>query len=332
MKFLLFLISFFYFQWTLAADTQLTLKEQAKSDEKLENGWHPKLGLGLDISFNSSSSVVGQDDGDTFTIGGLVKSALVYKKDQNEWRQSLNYSGKTAKTPTLPRFVKSADELKYESLYLYSLENYPKIGPYVRVSGSAPIFFGESVQAEDKTFLVSATSENLGTKQSQRLSDGFKPMTTNEAVGLFYKYLERKNTKVEFRLGLGAEQVIAKNQLVVDDDKDTDSIIELKRLNNSDTVGLEYGFTWEGMWNDKSSYSLTGQFLTPVGEDIAAGDVCDSCDDLELTSVDVNLSFKTKINDWASLKYQYRAQKQPKILEDFQITHGLVFGVDYSIF
>ena len=124
-----------------AEDSALTLNNQIKQDEKLSEGWHPKLGLGLDLSFSSSSSVVGQEDGDTLTIGGKVDSGVTLKRNRSEWRQQLKLTGKTAKTPTLPRFVKSADELKYESLYLYSLESNPKLGPYFRVAAEAPVFF-----------------------------------------------------------------------------------------------------------------------------------------------------------------------------------------------
>ncbi|MBC86971.1 MAG: hypothetical protein CL677_07300 [Bdellovibrionaceae bacterium] len=314
-----------------AEEEALTLQEQASLSDKLKDGWHPKINLGLDLSFSASNSVVGQEDGDTLTIGGSLKNKLIYKKQQSEWRQSLDITGKTAKTPTLPRFVKSADEVKYESLYLYSLEKYPNMGPYVRVSASAPAFFGESVQSEAKTFQVTNTSENLGVGESQRLTDGFKPLTITESVGLFYKYIDRKNTKVDFRVGLGAQQIKADDQLVLDDDSDTDSIIELRRLEDSDTVGLEYGFSWTGQWNKQSEYSFTGQFLTPFGEDIEAGKECEDCDDIELTNVDIALSFTTKMSDWATVKYEYKALKQPKTLNQFQIQHGLVFGITHQL-
>ena len=122
------------------------------------------------------------------------------------------------------------------------------------------------------------------------------------------------------------KRILLKDQLVLDDDKDTASIIELKRLEDSAVSGIEYGFSWNGKWDDRSNYEFKGEFLTPIGEDIKAGEECADCSDMELTNVNVLLSFTTKLNDWANLKYEYKAIKQPKTLNEFQIQHGLVFG------
>ena len=315
------------------AEEALTLVAPVKKSEKLANGWHPDVKASFNASVSSSDSVVGQDDGDTMTYGGKLDTSMNYKENTTEWRNSLVYTAKTTKNPTIRRFVKSADDLNLESLYLHGLESQPNLGPYVSVGVQAPAFFGESVQSEDNIFRDNTDDSapvDLSTGRSQRLTDGFKPLTTKESAGLFYKAIERPNTKLEFRLGVGAQQVKAAGQYRVDDDDSTDGIIELKRMEDTSEVGAEYGFNFNGKWNETSSYKFTGTFLTPFGQDIDDGKECDECEDIELTNVDVKLSLATKLNSWASLSYEYSAVKKPQVFNRFQITNGVVFNMEYD--
>ena len=106
------------------------------ASEEVKDGWTPKLKLKSNISIGSSQSVVGQVDGDSTTLGVSLDSGLDYKSGQNEWRQELKYSGATTRTPSLPRYVKSADELNYLSTYLRKLESMPNLGPYFRIEAT----------------------------------------------------------------------------------------------------------------------------------------------------------------------------------------------------
>lgn len=310
------------------AQTDLVAKKEIPLDEKAQEGWTPKLKLSTNVSLQSSKQVVGQTDGDTYTIGGKIESAMNHKKDTKEWRNSLDYAGATTRTASLPRYVKSSDSLKFETTYLYGLESMPKLGPYVKGSAETAVFKGEDVRA--KTVTYSGTGINSVTADSYRLTDGFKPLTTKEAVGFFYKFIDRKNTKLEARMGLGGVQVSADGQLYVK--KADDTTVTLDTLESYSQSGLEYGLVWTGQWNETSSYSLTADFLTPFGTDIKAGKPCDDCKDLELTNVDIKASASTKVSDWATLAYEYKALKQPQLFNKFQIQHGLVLNIVYDVF
>jgi hypothetical protein len=314
------------------AQENLTLKAQENIDNKKPEGWHPRLLLKGNLSMGSSKSVVGQVDGDSTTLGANIDSGLDYKKELNEWRQTLTYSGATTRTPSIPQYVKSSDEFKYSTIFLRGLTAYPNVGPYARLEAKTSLFKGEDVRAESKAYLLKNSNENLGTHNVYRLTDSFIPLTTQESVGFFAKLIENKNTLLELRLGFGAIQVKTKGQLRVNDDANTANIIEVSALDDLSQSGIEYGFVFKGKWNANSDYSLTGDFLTPIGTEVDAGKECGDCDSLALTNVDLKAAITSKVSDWMNISYEYKALKQPEVLDKFQIQHGFVLNILYDIF
>ncbi len=331
-KVLLLYISIFFFQKVQAED--LTIKEAGRvlASADIKEGWTPRIKLKSNISLSSSASVVGQVDGDSTTLGASIDAYLAFKSGQNEWRQELKYNGTTTKTPSLSKYVKSADEFNYISTYLRSLANYPSLGPYARLNLKTSVFKGEDVRAETKNYTERSTGADFGSHKVFRLTDGFIPLTTKESVGFFLKLIDRKETQLELRLGGGAIQVKTDGQLRVDDDDSTDTIIELSYLDDINQLGLEYGLLFKGKWNSFSDYSVSADFLTPFGVDIAEGKECDRCSSTELTNIDLKIALSTKISSWASLSYEYKALKQPEILNEFQLQHGFVLNFIYDVF
>ncbi|MCB0390646.1 MAG: hypothetical protein KDD58_05125 [Bdellovibrionales bacterium] len=322
-------------QDTAPAPVTITDAKQADTNKKLKDGWHPKLKIKTNLSLGSSQSVIGQTDGDSKTLGASIDAGLDFKSGRNEWRQELKFSGATTSTPTLPRFVKSSDELGYSTIYLRSLASYPHVGPYARAEAKTSAFKGENVTAQAKTYLYKlneTTNINLGSYEVFRLTDPFVPLTTKEAMGFFYKAIERENTSLEFRLGYGAIQVKTKDQYRLDDDSNTVNVIEVTSLESASQSGVEYGFVFKGKWNETSEYSFVGDFLTPLGVEIDSGKECEDCSTLELTNIDLKFSLTSKVNSWATVSYEYKALKQPEVLDQFQIQHGLVLNFIYDVF
>jgi len=307
----------------------LTLKEKAKQDDKLTEGLTKNFKLISNFSLKSSDQVVGLLDGDTIVLGVKVENGLIYKKGNSEWRNTLNYDGGITKTPSLPRYVKSSDELGYETIYLRATESRPWLGPYLRASVQSPIFVGEDIRSDAVEYFDISNNNSLGTGTSHRLTDPFTPITTRESIGLFAKAIDRKNTQLEFRLGGGALQLQAKDQLRLADDDKT-ARIELVEIEEIHQVGVEYGVFFKGKWNEESTYSLSIDLLTPLGEDIKLGKECDDCSDMQLTNVDIKASVGTKLNGWVTLVYEYKALKQPQVLDKFQIQHGIVLNISYT--
>lgn len=311
---------------------EATLVKAEKVNEKLQEGWTPRLKLSSNISISSNSNVIGQTNGESETFGGKLDSGLVFRAGNNEWRQGLLFDVATTRTPAVPRYVKSIDSLKYNTMYLRNLESMDWLGPYVSASAETSAFFGEDVRSEKKTYVDDVDGTVYATNtETFRLTDGFNPLVTREALGFFAKAIEKKNTLLEFRLGLGAIQVQADDQFSVSGVADNGDI-KVKRLESFEQVGLDYGLVFKGKWDKKSDYAISADFLTPFGQDVNPGKPCEDCSDLELTNVDVKAKVSTKIYDWATLAYEYKAIRQPQLQERWQIQHGFVLNFVYDVF
>lgn len=305
-------------------------KEALARNNQLPDGWHPTLKVGANLSFGSNSNVIGQAEGDTTTMGGTVEGQLIYKGGPQEWRQKLNLAEATTKAPTLPRPLKSKDELKYETIYLRGLESFPRIGPFARASIETQLFVGHDVRETALPYAVRKPDGSIRnvTTDTLKLTDAFAPLTTRESVGFFYKIAEHTDFKAEVRLGLGAMQVAAKGQLALRDDPKT-AVIEVAELTNLDQVGAEAGITFSGTVDEVTSYSFGLDLLTPFAPNLRAGD---NRTDLEMTNIDGKFDVTSRIYSWAHISYELRVRKQPQLLDDFQIQHFLLLNFSYSIF
>lgn len=308
------------------AQDDLTLKEKAEKKAEEAPGWKPSLSLTGNLSFGSNDNVIGQQNGDTITLGSNISGGYSYFSKKQEWRNNLKFAAATTKTPSIPRYVKSTDELKFESLYLYTLESIPWLGPYVRVSAETQAFKGEDVRESATSYLLPDGSTFTGT--SLRLTDPFQPLTLKESFGAFAKIIEEPTMKLESRLGFGALQVQASDQLAIEDN-DTTAQVDVIQLRSYEQAGLEGGFNFEGVLNENTKYKLSGEFLIPFINDLPAGDNRSS---LELTNYELIAKLTNKLNSWMNLDYEYKLKKQPQLLDKNQIQHLLLLSLSYTIF
>ncbi len=305
--------------------TNLTLKAAEKSLLK-EDGWHFKLDLSGTVSLGSSDKVIGQQDGSSTTLGTDIVGAANYRKESHEVRNNLSIKEATSRTPAVPSYVKSADELKYDLTYLYSLESYPRIGPYAKASATAPLFKGESKTPTAETYSVNGSQV---TTDTLRLTDGLRPLETRQSVGFFAKAIDREKTKLEFRLGYGARQIKAKGNFAIQDDTATANLIEVVELTDFNQSGIEGGFDFNGRWDDKSSYGLTGEFLTPVTKSLPPG--APNKSNAELTYMAFTAKLNTKLYDWAIVEYQFKTLNDPQLLDKWQTQQNLVLKFTYNL-
>jgi len=291
-------------------------------------GWSKNANVGANLSMSSSQDVVGQTDGTSQTYGINSKAGFNHNRERSEWRNDISLTGATTKTPTVPRFTKSADEFKLATIYLYSLENHPKLGPYARGEASAPVFKGEDVRSAPKTyrFLDTGSSE---TGDSVRLTDGFKPLTTKEAVGMFYKPVQKENLKVEARIGLAATQIAASGQYSVKGVNSTTGEVELSPLSDVSQAGSEIGISIKGKANENSTYEVGAEAMTPWVNNKRSGDDRDA---VRLTNIDAFVKLSSNLTKWATFGYDYKLKIQPQLVDRAQQIHMFVVNVNYNLF
>lgn len=309
----------------LAQVQPVTLKEEVKASEKSLLGWTKKLVVGSSLSIGTSESVVGQTDGQTVTYGLNLEGQFNHIAEQDEWRNSLKVSESASKTPSVPRYVKASDELKFETLFLHTLTDVPWFGPYAKASVETSLFKGEDVRSEAKTYQFADGSLQTGT--SIRLTDAFKPITTRESAGGFFKIVNKEDMKLEARIGAGALQVNAKGQRAIKDDSTTANI-EVVDLDSYSQLGIEGGFSFKGSIDQKTSYSLDGEFLTPLSADQKAGDKRSK---FELTNWELKARLTSKLYDWLSLDYSAKMFKQPQLIDKTQTQTMLLVSLTYQL-
>ncbi len=289
-------------------------------------GWSKTATLGLNLSFTSTESVIGQTDGSAQTYGGKLETEFNHLTESDEWRNAFTLEQATTRTPSLPRYVKSNDEAKYTTIYMYPFVNYPSLAPYLSGEVSAPLFKGEDVQSTSKTYRIVKTNQTR-TGTSLRLTDGFKPTTSKEGIGVLWKAVEKDRLKIEIRSGVGALQINAKDQLTVQGTNDAGEIL-IGELSNVSQVGLEVGVTAKGKIDEKSTYSASVELLTPFISNKASSD---RRDPIQLTSIDGKAQLTSKVTEWASFSYDYKLKIQPQLQTRAQQTHMLVLNVNYNL-
>ncbi len=220
---------------TNKADYVVPVPGAPEAKEPPPPGWFPRIAVGLTLSFGDNRSVVGQTDGGTLSFGLKFDAGLDYRRGGHEWRNTLALAEGVTRTPVMPQFIKSADLLSLESIYLYHVT--PWFGPFVRASMRTAVFRGADVRPGANTYLIKHVDGTVETKlagdrssfedpivSNLALTDPFQPMTLKQSAGPFLRPVESEKVNVEIRAGLGAQETIARDQLAVADDNATPEI------------------------------------------------------------------------------------------------------------
>ncbi|MFT3773861.1 MAG: hypothetical protein QM820_51485 [Minicystis sp.] len=174
--------------------TEYVAKPDFKAPRK-PNGWETHVAVGGTVSFANNSSVAGQMDGTSFSVGLKLDSAADFNHFNHEWRNSLALGASITRTPVIPEFVKTNDSLTFESIYLYHVVDW--FGPFVRFQLNTAMFPGRDVRTGKASYVITnpdGTTRQLsveGTdctlnadgvlpqtcRTSLSLSDGFRPLT-----------------------------------------------------------------------------------------------------------------------------------------------------------
>lgn len=293
-------------------------------------GWSKTGNLGANLSFSSSEDVVGQTDGSSQTYGLNLKAGFNRLSEGDEWRNDFSLQESTTKTPSVPSYLKSGDELKIATTYLYFIPSKPQFGPYVKAEAAAPMFKGENVQAAPVVYRVNRANGTSSTVAgtSIRLTDGFKPLTTKESIGAFWKAVEQDNLKIEVRVGAAALQIDADGQFTVGG-KNAAGETEVNELRDVSQAGLETALGIKGKIDEKSNYEFGAETMTPFINNKQSGDDREA---FRLTNISAFAKLNSNITSWASFGYNYKLKIEPQLVDRAQQIHLLVLNVSYNLF
>lgn len=305
------------------AETTEEVREEVAAD------WKYRLIVGAGLNFSSSSHVVGATDGQSWTVGAKLDSGAYYVNGGHDWRNTLLLTEAFTRTPAVDEFVKSADSLAIESLYLFHLANAHWFGPFARFTLDTAILPGQDVRGGVNTYRTTYLDGQTATDTVDRLelTDAFQPLVLSETVGVFFEPVAEPEITYEFLAGFGAQEIFAGGQLAIMDNEDTPEI-EVGELDSHNLAGLAaltsvYGSFEEG----KIGYEAGGEVLIPFINDLSANDDRSAVDIAEI-SFFAGLSFK--LVDWASLDYRFEAKRAPIIVDEWQLTHILLLSFNYT--
>lgn len=299
----------------------------AKKDAP-KDGWSPRINLGATSSFGNNSKVVGQTDGSTLAFGLKFDVGLDYRHGHHEWRNLLNVTEGLTRTPALPVFVKSADLLAMESIYLYHVT--PWFGPFARATLLTSMFRGADIRPAPVTYAITRTTGLVDEEHGQHLviSDPFRPITMKQSVGPFLRPVEREMVNVEVRAGLGGQETIAQGQLAVADDAAT-PVIEVKELANVNQLGVQAAAdVWGAVSDKRVTYRVGIDVMVPIAHTmLRAGDTRSA---FALTNLEMGGALSFKLVEWASLDYEVKAIREPQVLDAFQVRNSLLLSLGLS--
>ncbi len=312
---------------SLAADNKPQIvidKDARKKDDKKKDGLDWRLGTVGTLSFADNRSVVGQVDGSTITFGFKLDLAVDYRHKAHEWRNSTSLAAQITRTPQLDSFIKAQDSLALESIYLYHVAKW--WGPFARFAWSTSMFRGRDQPAAATTYSISkldGSAESL-TASSLGLTDVLRPSQLKESLGLFAQPVAKKPVSVEFRLGAGGRQTLAKGQLAIADDDGTPEV-EVKELDDVLQLGTEAVLeVWGTFHNKRVRYKAAAEIMVPfVRNDLPEGD---DRGFLELSNYSVKAELSFKLVQWASVDYSFKALREPQLIDELQLQNQLLLS------
>ncbi len=286
-------------------------------------GWDPFLDIAANFSLMDSRNVISKQEGTTINIGFNIKGKMDYRKGPSEWLNSLEIIGGFTRTPALEEFVKGDDLLKLESLYLYSIGK--TWGAFAQGVLKTSIFEGNEITPDLKIYIRSDEA-SPETTDKLKLTDPFQPLILEEAAGLFYRPWNKKELTAEFMIGPAGNQVIADGQYVIDDNGNTPDVIEVRELKNYAQFGGKAAARLNGEIQLKSqiTYSVLAEAMMPF-----VYDDDENRDPPELTNYNFAASLSTKLTDWLSVNYEFKALKQPQLIDEWQVSNNLMISLHY---
>jgi len=84
--------------------------DEAANPDKRPDGWDFSLSLGGNVNLTANKDVVGQANGNAWTLGGNVKGGADYVAGNHESRNTLSLNEVFTKTPNIDEFVRTIDE------------------------------------------------------------------------------------------------------------------------------------------------------------------------------------------------------------------------------
>lgn len=315
-------------------DDVVKVKKKKKKKKKAppKDGWFPSLKAGFSFAFSQNQGVVGITDGVTLALGLQLHGGLTYRHGGHEWVSKLTILHTQTKVPNLDPFIKAADLFELSSLYQYRFRRVKWLGVFGGLRLSTALLPGDLVRDADTNLAITrldgAVDNDVATGQRPyQLTKSFAPLLFKQFAGGLAKPLDKPWLAIDIRLGLGAMEVWVRDGLVVDDNKDTADLLELKELQDFVQAGAELQLEMKGKAaKDVLSYGLAAEVMYPFAQNVKT-----DLTGAELINTEVRFTLGIKLFKWASLDYSLSVLRVPLIVDKWQVVNNLMLSITANI-
>jgi hypothetical protein len=292
--------------------------------EKDYEGWTFGADVGASTTWSLNRRYVGIADGHYFGLGGKIGGHTNFKQDIHEWRTSLAWLATFNKIPSIEAWIKSADQLDFQTDYLASLSE--SWGYFVTVKLNTSVFSGTDRRPADVNYVIEDLDQKQTTLRGKSLSltKPFLPLYLQESTGFLGKMLNYSYLTWKIYGGPAARQNFADEQRAI---SEANEEVKVKTLRTTYQLGPILGTTFSGWYfNDKLSYeagveALYAIFRFPVLEAHRFA---------ERLNVEIYSALSFKFYSWMALTWDLRAIRLPDILDDFQLQNNVLLTFSYK--
>lgn len=305
------------------------LVDRAKTREEKAQGWTRSLDLNFNGSFSHSDHVVGAPDGSTVQLGIVLGGDANLVREKHEWENELELQHSQSRSPALDRFIKSIDQLNIQTTYLYHLDSPDWFGPFARASLSTSVLEGYEVRAADTNVDRIAddgtvTNEVVLAEADIALTDPFEPMLLKQTLGVFADPVREEDIQLRTKAGLGLQEIVVRDGYAVTGEDA--GVLTLTQLRGANEVGAEAELDLTGKSGENVTYEATLNFFYPVA---SSSDI--EFDGLDALNTALTGKVSVKLSGWASLDYVVGVKRLPMILDEWQVSNGLILTAGFSL-
>jgi len=322
-------------------------------DEK-ETGWDPLLKASGNFSLGHNQNMPGNPDGLSMSLGYLINGGMDYLNDtrEHEWMNTLMWQLGYAQTPAIEKFVKNMDMIDLKSSYLYHIPSISWMGPFASVRIKTSMLPSYAIYAEDKNILRLRVAEDYTVAPDGSIADGdfnpigianprvetvtagneidltsaFAPTTLRQGGGWFFIPMDKKEIKIDARVGLGVWETFTRDGYSVKDNEDTETVLELQQMQDYVQLGPEASLALNGVLEKMVTYFFGALAMYPAWHNADT-----DLEGIELTNVEFDFLLGIALWEYVSLDYAFKAYYQPLLVEDWQLQNGLLLSVNFNL-
>jgi hypothetical protein len=133
------------FGWTKVGEFVKDVK--LNPDKVVVQGWNPYFTIGANVNFSHNRKVVGQQDGQAWTVGASINTGVDYNNGSHQWLTNLSILDTFNYAPPINEFVEASDSLALHSEYYYRIPKVSWLGPFIDFKLETSLFEGEDVRS-----------------------------------------------------------------------------------------------------------------------------------------------------------------------------------------